>query len=102
MEGKQMEMAPMPNTQIQSDSQFEGGNGAAPTFVTVDNDVMCCCKPGLCCAKARCCFNGSREFQSRPGVTCDHAGCNNQAYTDCNGDVRYLFCGPRLHAGCGK
>ena len=92
-------MAPMPNTNIQKQSSgdFEGGN-AAPTFAIVPNDVMCCCKPLMCMT----CWNNEKEFQSRPGITCDHANCTNQAYSECNGDVRFFICGPRLHAGCGR
>ena len=95
MEGKQTEMAPMPNTQISSDTQFEGGGNPTPTFVTVPNDVCCLFRPP-------CKINASKEFQSTPGITCDFAGCNNQAYAYCNGDFKYGYCGPRMHAGCGK
>ncbi len=97
MENKQMEMAPMPNQNLKTDEsvQYEGGNRPAPTFVTVPNDVCYFWKPP-------CKINAAKEFQSIPGVTCDHAGCNNQAYGYCNGDIKFMACGPRLHAGCGK
>lgn len=93
MENKQMEMAPMPNQDL-SDTQMEGGGGT-PVYMTVPNDIACCWK-------APCKINSQKEFKGWPGVTCDHAGCNNQAFSYCNGDIKFMAIGPRLHAGCGK
>ena len=61
MERKQMEMAPMPNTKIEtSESQYEGGGNPTPVFAMVPNDVCCLFKPP-------CGINKQKEFQGIPG-----------------------------------
>ena len=92
-------MAPMPNLNLGSDTQFEGGAGkGCPVYVDVKNDVCCCFIPRICHTK----INEYKEFKKLPGITCEHDGCTETAITYCNGDIKFAACGPRLHAGCGK